>query len=67
MYGCHPLDFRYPKSEWKCGCPGMNTLIVPPGDVYNILIKVKHGMRINPRLELPDDTVISGHTFPLWK
>ena len=33
----------------------MKPLIVPPDNLCNILLKVKHDMRTNPRLELPDD------------
>ena len=33
----------------------VNPLIIPPAELYNILVKVKHDMRINPRPELPDD------------
>ena len=32
-----------------------NPLIVPRVDIFNILVKVKHDMRTNNRLELPDD------------
>ena len=33
----------------------VNPLTVSPGYLCNILVKVKHAMRNNPRLELPDD------------
>ena len=32
----------------------VNLLIVPPVNLFNILVKVKHDMRTNPRMELPD-------------
>ena len=33
----------------------VNPLMVPPVDLFNILVKVKHDMKTNPRHELLDD------------
>ena len=42
----------------------LNPLSVPPVDLLTIQVKIKHKMRTNPRLELPDDLIeISGPIF----
>ena len=51
----------------------VNPLTVPSVNLHNILVKVKHDMKTNPRLVLPDDpdrniwAYLQTHEIkPLW-
>ena len=73
MYGYHPLDFSSLSVKENVDGPykylrvlashKVNLLIVSLVDLLNILVKVKHDMRTNPRLELPDDPISNIWTY----